>query len=43
MYALIGVMVGILVNELVIKPIGRRRIRKELIEKGIIPKEENNG
>lgn len=43
MYVLIGVVVGILANELVIKPIERKRIRKELIEKGIIPKEKSNG
>lgn len=41
MYALIGAVVGILVDVLVIKPIERRRIRKELIEKGIVPKEAN--
>ena len=38
MYGLIGVVIGLLINWLIIQPIEKRKIRKECIEKGLIPK-----
>ncbi len=40
MYTAIGIIIGLVINHLVIKPIRQKRIRNELVEKGIIPKEE---
>lgn len=39
MYVIIGVIIGLVINYLVIKPIEQKRIRKELAEKGIIPED----
>lgn len=39
MYGIIGVIIGLVINYLVIKPIKQKHIRKELAEKGIIPED----
>lgn len=39
MYSAIGVIIGLVINHFVIKPIEQKHIRKELAEKGIIPED----
>jgi len=41
-YALIGFGIGVLLNHLIIKPIERKRIRKQCIEEGLVPKYFHN-
>ena len=41
MYTLIGVMIGILINHLIIRPIEQRNWRKRCIEDGLA-REDNN-
>lgn len=36
MYALIGVMIGILINHIIIRPIERKYWRKKCIENGLV-------
>ena len=40
MYVLIGVIIGLLFNHAVIKPIERKRYREMCIREGLAPKEE---
>ena len=42
MNVIIGVVIGIAINYLIIKPIKQKHIRKELIEKGIISEDMVN-
>lgn len=37
MYAIIGIAIGILVNQLIIKPLECKRIRRECVRNGLIP------
>ena len=39
MYTAIGIIIGLVINHLVIKPIRRKHIRNELVEKGIVPED----
>lgn len=39
MNVIIGVVIGIAINHLIIKPIEQKRICKELAEKGVIPED----
>jgi len=43
MYALIGAIIGLLIYHAVIKPMERKRIRKECIRDGLAPREDNDG
>lgn len=36
MYTAIGIIIGLVINHLIIKPIEQKHIRKELAERGII-------
>ena len=42
MYAIIGIIIGLVINHLVIKPIEQKHIRKELAKQGIIPEDMVN-
>lgn len=42
MYTAIGIIIGFVINHLVIKSIRQKHIRKELVEKGIIPEDMVN-
>lgn len=42
MYVIIGIIIGVVINHLIIKPIEQKHIRKELAEKGIIPEDMVN-
>lgn len=37
MYVIIGIVTGIIINHYIIKPMERRRIRRQLVRDGIIP------
>ena len=37
-YGIIGIIIGIMINHIIIKPIERRMIRKEIEASDIIPK-----
>ena len=40
MYTLIGVIIGILINHLIIKPIEQKNLRKRCIEDGLVKGDE---
>lgn len=42
MYVLIGVIIGILINHLIIKPIEQKYWRKKCIEDGLVKEGDNN-
>ena len=39
MYAVVGVIIGLILNRLVIYPIYRKRLHDECIKEGLIPKD----